>query len=506
MKSRTETTYNLAHVNLRVAAIPVAILLLGLHFACFEIRTTPIIWDTRFYLFFASQVAHGAVPYRDFFEIKTPLSIFAGAALFDIGQMLGIEPLLTIRVGYLLFSAIIGLLLFATIRRLVPGRLVAGFLVLLAYCAFALLGWLPSLGVLPKLLMALFAMTSALFVMQRRYVLAGAAGTLAFLDWQIGGLAVLAAAAGAFAAERQRLRSAGSVVLGAIATGLPFVLYFLSKGALGLAFDQTIALLFARGAGSAEQSMFQKLTHLVEVVNISCNGQQWLFYAGFVGMPVYLLWLWRWRHCPRRFGFALTLGVYHYGMVAFSLFDFQSHGDLLVLLHAVVFFATVVLVEVTRRLLLLVRGHRTAIQIVVILLMVLLTRPAFWRSDYSIHNAMVESGTTLADQKEVARRIQKLKPGWRKAVIGPAELLFFNETPNSVPFVYWNNMTWLYYRSSPEESYLRTLKRLLEDHKVDLIIFDRRLKWERKADRVETSIGRVVGKSGGYSVMLRRIH
>jgi len=58
-------------------------------------------------------------------------------------------------------------------------------------------------------------------------------------------------------------------------------------------------------------------------------------------------------------------------------------------------------------------------------------------------------------------------------VVGPAEVLFLSETRNGVPFVYWNAVTWRYYRQRPRETYLNALNRLLEIHEADLLVLDR---------------------------------
>ena len=46
-----------------------------LHFASYDIRHQPLFTDVSYYLYYAEQTAQGAVPYVDYFEIKTPLVI-----------------------------------------------------------------------------------------------------------------------------------------------------------------------------------------------------------------------------------------------------------------------------------------------------------------------------------------------------------------------------------------------------------------------------------------------
>ena len=103
-----------------------AALLCAIHFSSFDIAHTPIVWDTRFYLYYASRIAHGDVPYRDFFEFKAPLSIFVGALFHRIGLTLGIEPVVAIRCAFLAVAAAAGVAFFSLARRLDGGRPVAG--------------------------------------------------------------------------------------------------------------------------------------------------------------------------------------------------------------------------------------------------------------------------------------------------------------------------------------------------------------------------------------------
>jgi MFS family permease len=480
-------------------ALAAASLLCLFHFASFEIRRPPIIWDTRYYLYFSSRVALGDVPYRDFFENKTPLSIFVGSALYRAGRALGAEPLVAIRAGYLAFAAAGGLLLLALMRRLAGGRAAPAILGLLAYCAFPLLGWLPSIGVLPKMLMAVAATATALLVGRRRFGFgAGAAAMLAFLDWQIGALAVFGAlAAAALEPPGRRLRAAGGVVLGSFAALAPFLVYFRAAGGLAPAFGQTVGTLFARGAQSAQKDTLQKAAHVWETVRVGCQGHEWLFVVGLLGMLVFPLWLRRWRRSPR-LGCGVALAVYHYGVVAFSLFDYQSYGDLFILLHSVVFFAAVLLAETCRRLALLARRRRLLVEVALVAALVAATQPSLVRSDFRILSPNVTPATTLADQKEVAHALLESEGGRRLAVVGPAEIPFLTETRSAAPFVYWNMVTYGFYRRSPNEPYVKALGRQLKAAGVELLVLDQTVPFE-PTDRSLASA------TGAYAVTIRVI-
>ncbi len=132
------------------------------HFASFDIFTRPIVTDVRFFLYYAWRVTEGAVPHLDFFENKPQLATFAGALLYELGEFAGVDPLLAIRFGYLAIAAAGGVLVFWIFRRLGRGSTTAGLLGLLAYCSFGLLGVLPAVGNVPKLLTAVLASAAAL--------------------------------------------------------------------------------------------------------------------------------------------------------------------------------------------------------------------------------------------------------------------------------------------------------------------------------------------------------
>jgi len=287
------------------------------------------------------------------------------------------------------------------------------------------------------------------------------------------------------------------VVAGAAAAVVPFLAYFAVTGGLRLALEQSIGTLFSRGAQSAQKDTLSKLAHLLATVRTGCPGGVWLAAVGLAGMGVYLLWLWRWRRSDR-LGAGLALAVYHYGVVGFSLFDFQSYGDLFILLHSVVFFAAVAFAELARALLRIRLPRRQLAPAVSVFALALVTRPSLWRSDFAVLPPNVTAETTLDDQRDVCRQLAAVAAGRRQAVVGPAEMLFLSETRNGVPFVYWNSVTWRYYRQRPREAYLDTLGRLLDADGALLLILDRPVPRE-PGDRI------LVSNTEAYGITVRTV-
>ena len=473
-----------------------------LHFAAFDVRKQPLVWDARFYCYFAARVAAGDVPYRDFFDNKTPLAVLAGGALYQIGTRLGVDPVYTMRGGFLCFSAIAALLAFGVQRWLAGGRATPGLLGLLALLGFPLLGLLPSIGVLPKLLMATAAWATALCVARGRFRLAGAAGALAFLDWQIGALALLGALAAALSLRRGRWPALLQVAGGALAAWAPFVLYLAGVGGLGPACRQTLATMLVRGEGPwwMHRTLPERLAYLWDSVDVGCRGHQWLFALGIVGMGLFVIRLMRrWPH-PQRPAL-ICLAAYHYGVVGFSLYDYQSYGDLFILLHSVAFFAGFVFVEAWRQLAVALRrraGARLWASRAAVLTTLLLVRPGPFQRELDLRPPSADRGATLDEQRAVARRVMAQVGERRLAALNASEVLMLSGRPSALPFVYWNSATYHFYRRSADEGYVQTLMRLARSQGVDTLIGDRTL-LPRPGDKL------VASETGAYSVVLRPI-
>jgi len=454
-----------------------ALAILAFHFASFDVRRQPIVTDVRYSVYFAARTADGAVPHRDFFDNRTQLSAVAGGLLHRAGETLGTDPLLAIRVGSLTLAALTGLLLFFVQRTLAGGACAAGLIAVLAYVGFTLLGVLPSIGPFPKLAMALLATAACLLAFRERWLLAGACAALAAADWQIGGIAVVAVLAAAATEGSRPRRALGLALCGALALGIAAVAYLAAQGALGPTFEQTVAASFARGTSALEgETAMDRLARIARVTGRGTPGHLWLVACGVAGALVYPLWLR--RHHGRPTGrLATSLGVYHYGLVAFSLLDFQLFGDLFALLQSVAFFAGVALIEALER---LPDARWVAPAFVGALAF------AVWLSggvpDVRLPDPMVTRQATLADQRTVASALAERIAGKRLAVLGPSELLYLTHTTNALPFIYWNAATHSLYRISPEETERDALYRLLRAADPDAIVYPHRLGHDPRLD------------------------
>ena len=444
-----------------------ATLLVAIHFLSFDVAALPIVTDARYYLYFAWRVAAGDLPHVDLFDNKNQLATFAGALLFGLGEALGADPLLVVRAGYLALAALGGLLLFTIQRRIGRGSPLAGVLGLLAYTSFGLLGLLPATGNVPKVLMAVFASAMALAVQRGRWFLAGLAAAGAFLDWQIGALAVVAALVSALCFGNPRRRAAASVLLGAFSGLAPFAAYLGLRGGLGAAFEQTVVASFFRGSASLQRDTFgDRFDRLLHLIQLDCPGQSWLVPLGLLGLVLAAVRLRRWTGSDEQ-RLLVPLCTYHAGVLSFTLLDFQWHGDLFLLLHTVAFFlglGWIGLLELVRDRVL--AGARPPVRAgalgVLVVIAIACARPGPLRPALSLEIPGLSPELTLAAQREVAAEARTVFEGRTVALLEHSEILFLARQRNALPVIYWNNATWSNYRN-PDEAREETAARLLAE-------------------------------------------
>jgi hypothetical protein len=460
-------------------AIVAAVLLCAFHFCSFRPGSQPIVTDVRFFIYFAWRLAEGAVPHLDYFENKTQLASFAGALFHKLGDLLGADPLMAIRWGYLTLAAVGGLVAYSVLRRLGRDRAVAGGLGLLAYCSFGLLGVMPAIGNIPKLLMALGGSIAALLLYRRRWFWAGVVGALAFMDWQVGGLVGLAALVTAALYGAPRMRAVLRVVAGGVAGLVPFLVYYGVNGALAIAVRQVVGSSLIRASATlARRGLSDRLDKIAQVAKGACPSQQWLFCLGLVGMAVVAWWLWR-RRREDSARLLLPLAIYHFGVIAFSLIDFQYYGDFFLLLHSVAFFLGVTwvalfgLIEST-----VAERRRLIVAAVALVLVFAFARPGLLRPRFDLVTPIAAPGATLTDQRRVADALNVRLGDGSVAFMQNSELLFLMRRQNSLPLAYCNVPVWSYYRQAPDEPLTTTCARLLLSSGADALVPPRSLGYD----------------------------
>jgi hypothetical protein len=444
------------------------------HFFTFPFRQQPLTTDVRNFVYYASRVSAGELPHRDFFENRTPLASFVGGGVHAVSRAAGWDPLLGIRAAYLLLAALGGSLSFVVHRRL-SGKVVGGVLGLAAYLAFPLIGGLPCIGNVPKLLVALLGNAVALLARRGWWLGAGAAGGLAFLDWQIGALVVLAAAVSAVAAGRpHRGRRLAKIAAGLAVTSLPVLLVYGGAGALAPLGDQAILSVWSRAAEPATVGLWNDLPRRYDLFTRGVDGRLWMAALAGPGLFLFLRRLIHQGEGPGR-ALVVSLAVYHYGIAAFSILDFQGYGDVFILLHSVAFFAAVSLNWADRRLRtgLEVIGRPRLAVVAALVVAIVVARP--WVAGRRFHLVLdpAAGALTLDDQRRLALQLRGVLDQPAVGVIGPAELRFLSGTANPFPLVFWNRAAHRYFRSSAHEPEALTLRRLARASHLRFAICDR---------------------------------
>ena len=492
-----------------------AVLLTLVHLARFDVAQGPIVTDVRFYVYFAARMADGAVPHRDFFDNKTQLATAAGSALVATARALGLDPLHTMRVGYLGLTGFAALLLFAIHRELRDGACIAGLLGMMCYLGFSLLGFLPAIGPLPKLLMGVCASAAALLAYRGWWMLSGFVGAVAFLDWQIGVLAGLAVFAAALCEREQRFARTARVVCGGLAGLALACAYFAWKGALAVAYRQVVLTSLTRGETAlAGKTFTQRIAQILGTIAVACPGQAWLAVLGIAGIVLYPILLVRHRGRPTQ-RLVIALGIFNGGIVAFSLTDYQAYGDLFALLASLAFFAGSALNEVffaLRAVLLGLAGgdtdrqrrfsDRAAVAALLVALVALrIGRP---RLDITLPDKIARGATSLAQQQSVARKINAETAGLQVAFINCPEQMFLTGHANILPVGFWNRATHSYFRASSSERSPEALGRILAAAHPDAVLcatprVEYDLQKSGAFERLELH-----ADSGGYKVVLLR--
>ncbi len=446
------------------------------HFFSFPARSHPIATDIRYYLYYSAELARGQVLYRDSFDPKGPFAPLLGAALISVGERIGIDPLLAIRLGFQALAGVGAVAAFLLHRHLARGRAAPAYVGLGAYLGLSLVALLPSIGNICKLGLAFGAVLAALFVAQRAWLLAGIAAAIALLDWQIGAVVVIATLVAALSIERGERRAAMTRVVMGVALALaPAALYFAWHDALGDALRATGIAAFAQHtSGWAKRGIAAEAARRWALVNAGCPGQTWLLAAGLVGIPLLAFAILRSRRELAWRPPAIAIGLFHGAIVTLSTWELQGLGDLFALVHSLAFlagFALILLGDAVATRLALRAGSPRAAVVPFLLLAIVAARP--WQPRWSARLATpaVRLGVTLDEQRAVAREVARQLGDRRAAYLGPSEIPFLLGTSSVVPFTVWHASAHAFY-AKPGEASAETLLRLLDDAHAEVVVTD----------------------------------
>ncbi len=441
-----------------------------LHFLAFPFRTHALVTDVRHYVYFSARIASGDVPYRDFFDVKTPLAACLGGLLYWLGIGMGRDPVIVLRVGYLILAAVGGTLAFLVHRSLRGGSGWAGMAGVAPLLGFSLLGLLPAIGNVPKQVVVLAATGVALAVLHEAWFVAGFGAAVAFLDWQVGGLVLLALLPAAWLEGTDRRgRALARIACGALGGLLPAVVLLARGQALSLAFGQTVLASFYRGVASWQRGGSTEWSRRWNLVASGCPGELWLLPLAALGMGCFLLR----RDVGRRRQMTWVLGSYHIGVVLFSLLDFQGFGDLFVLLHTVAFFTGIAFGRAAVWLAPQAPGpRRTLLALTLMGLLVATVRPWVRRGDLGLRAATADGAITLQKQIMLARQLDRDLGHRRVVFLGASELLVLMKRANPGLLQVWTPASYRYFRNSRDEPSRETLSRLLLFAEPQVLVCD----------------------------------
>jgi hypothetical protein len=338
--------------------------------------------------------------------------------------------------------------------------------------------------------MAVCVTGAALAVARRSWFAAGCIAAIAPLDWQIGLLVCVGVFVAAIFDDAPR-RAMGRCVAGGVLVAFAYVLYFALHGALGVMLAQSVVGTY-QTAGELLTNPEKIGLRLLE----HAGGQLWLVALSTLGMALFPLWFFRPSLRPM-WGPLWVMAIFHYGLIAFWLRDFQGAGDTMLLLHNLAFFAAIALISVHHSLARLPLDGRNLkrAQLALMAVVVLLARPVFSEAEV-LRTPDAPVGVRLTDQRTFAGRLEAVTRGRRLVVLGPSELLLLGNLEHESIFVYWN--------PAAIHEFVRTRGQVSSDPLLDLLV-------ETDPDVIVTKstfarpsgipyVEKDLGQPGGYTV------
>ena len=197
----------------------------------------PLTHDLGLFVYGGEQVARGVPPYVEVFNTVGPLADAVPGLAIRLGGLVGLDPVLSARLFFLVLSALCCALV-SVLARDTFGSRPAGLLAPAVFLTFECFIELASGGPREKTTMLVFLLTSLILTGRRRWLGAGACAALATLTWQPALMvAVVAVAAAALTAGPGRARALLRFVVGGTIPTVVTALYFVQAGAARQAFD-----------------------------------------------------------------------------------------------------------------------------------------------------------------------------------------------------------------------------------------------------------------------------
>jgi hypothetical protein len=279
---------------------------------------------------------------------------------------------------------------------------------------------------------------------------------------------------------------------------VPVLLYFALHGALGDFLAQTVGGSLDRSAATqARDTLASRVGRIRELVALDCPGRAWLAWASLAGLGVALR---RIQRDPGARALLIPLVTFHGGLLLFSLYDFQLHADLFVLLHGLALFQALLWSALWGALAARIATPRarTAAAAALIAVASIVALPGPLRRPLALTTPLVGPEATLADQREVAAEVERRLGGRTLALVESSELLYLMQRENPLPTVFWNDAAWRHFRAG-DETKDETLRRLLDGAGADVWASPRPLALGDGPPAIE----RIPSRNGQYFVILQ---
>lgn len=292
--------------------------------------------DEAIYTYGGQQLAHGVAPYASIFDPKTPLSTIIAGGAAGLAHAVDRNDIYAIRAAFFVCSCLTVLAVYVLALRLfrsVAAGVVAA-IVFTSFTGFAQDALSGPDAKTPGILLAVLAMWLTL---ERRWVVAAVAGSLAFLVWQpLLIYPVVTVVVAALSSDQGgRRRAAGFAAVGA---GVPIVATVIGFAAGG-ALDDLVNAAFVFPATDvirAPVTFTGRFTRIADVIHASYGVSGVLLWVGLAAVAICsaVHVVRRRRDVTASLRDPLVSVVLVTGLVemAYAIYDFQGYPDVYPLL------------------------------------------------------------------------------------------------------------------------------------------------------------------------------
>lgn len=305
--------------------------------------------DIAIFQLFGRLIADGAVPYRDFFDHKTPLVGYVNAVPAIGSNLFGSDYVISTRIVSMVVAASASVGLYMLGRAASLSR-IASIAAAGTYVAFNFASFLVAFGIDAKALVSYLGIFGLLAAYRSRWVASGALCGLSALAWQPGAV-FLAGAATCALVRRDSGRTKNLALLG---TGFfaPFfllILYFALTGALDEFWQD--AFVFNRQYVDRQFTLLPRLGEVAEVIDRGYSSERWVFLLASFGATLWLVLavggLWQ-KHLSAAVTRSAPIAVVTLAVLVYSYVNFTSEVDVLPFLPWVAFWTAFLLDRVSR--------------------------------------------------------------------------------------------------------------------------------------------------------------